>query len=490
MPSGCQHCVLKHFKKSKLYMMESTVHPFTRLLYILRAEKSEISSIYVYAGLIGLIQLSLPLGVQSIISFVLAGKLSSSLVVLISFLVVAVLIAGVMQLKQLKIIERIQQKIFVNNSYAFADRIPRLDPIKVDAYYLPELVNRFFDTITLQKGIAKLLLDLPISIIQIVLGLIILSFYHPFFIAFAIFLLLLLWLILYGTARHGLNTSLEESVAKYRLVAWFEEVARMMTAFKFSNAHRLHMKEADRKTLSYLHFRTRHFSVLLMQFRSLIAFRVVITAAILIVGVVLLLNQQINIGQFVATEIIILMLLNSIEKIIINLDSIYDVMTATEKIAKLTDKPTEIYGSYRSLPAGPFSVEARNLAFSYVSGRQAVSDTNFNIRPGQVIVLSGAGGGGKSTLLRLLSGMYPEHTGALLINGVPICNYDLDLLRNRIGAMFVNDNIFHGSLWENLTMGRGEIDAPYLTWLCDQTGLKNYSSNLSAGFDTILDPHL
>lgn len=137
-----------------------------------------------FAILSGLIQLSLPVGVQAIIGFVLGGTLSASLAVLITVLVAGVLLAGIMQINQMKIIEKIQQRIFVKYAYAFADRIPKLDLKEIDSYYLPELVNRFFDTVSLQKGISKLLLDLPMAMIQILFGLILLPFYHPFFIFF------------------------------------------------------------------------------------------------------------------------------------------------------------------------------------------------------------------------------------------------------------------------------------------------------------------
>ena len=75
-------------------------------------------------------------------------------------------------------------------------KIPHLNIEKLDNYYLPELVNRFFDTITLQKGIEKILLEIPAAaFIQILFGIILLSLYHPVFIAFGIVLVVLLYVI-------------------------------------------------------------------------------------------------------------------------------------------------------------------------------------------------------------------------------------------------------------------------------------------------------
>jgi len=422
--------------------MDFNTTPAARIWNLVSLEKKDITAIYFYAILNGLIQLSLPLGIQSIIGFVLGGTMSASLVLLISLMVTGVLLVGLLQIGQMKIIEKIQQKIFVRYSFAFADRIPKLDLKKVDSYYLPELVNRFFDTISLQKSISKLLLDLPTAMIQILFGLILLSFYHPAFILFGAILLLVLWLILNRTGNKGLQSSLAESTYKYAVAGWFEEMARVVKSFKFSAGSTLHIRKADEKTTNYLKARTKHFLILLLQYKTLVAFKVAITAAMLIVGVILLLNQQINIGQFVAAEIIIITVINSVEKIIINLDSVYDVLTAVEKISKLTDKPIEASGTYQLQQPGGISITAEKLRFGY-DDRSVINGLSFNIPAGKKITITGAAGSGKSTLLKLLTGIYTDFTGSLLLNNVPFANYDLSSLRKRTGIFFLHENIFH-----------------------------------------------
>lgn len=466
-------------------MVQST-GPVTRLWKLVQEEKSEISAIYFFAILSGLIQLTIPVGIQAIIGFVLGGTLSASLTILIIVLVLAVLFTGIIQINQMKVIEKIQQRIFVRYSFAFADRIPRLDLKKVDGFYLPELVNRFFDTISLQKGFAKLLLDLPTAVIQIFFGLLLLSFYHPFFIFFGLLIIMLLWLILRTTGNKGLQSSLAESSYKYGLVGWLEELARMVKSFKFSNAG-LHLVKADEKTSNYLTARTSHFKVLEFQYKILVAFKVLITAAMLVGGVLLLLNQQINIGQFVAAEIIILTIITSIERIITNLDSVYDIMTAVEKIGKLTDKPVESGGKYLLESSMPPAIEAEGLGFSYES-RQILRDLNFKIQPGERVCIMGRAGSGKSTLLKLLSGIYRDFDGKLLFNKIPVGNYDLASLRERTGILFQQENVFHGTLWENLTMGKPVPDRSYIHYLCEKAGLHPFLSSHPDGYDAELDP--
>ena len=331
--------------------MPKTATPLSKILNLVKLERKEITAVYFYAILNGLIQLSLPLGVQAIIGFVMGASMRASLIVLIALVVTGVLIAGILQINQMKIIEKIQQKLFVRYSFAFATHIPKLDLKKNDKFYLPELVNRFFDIPILQKSLSKILLDIPTASIQIVFGLALLAFYHPAFIFFGIFLITLLWLIIRYSGNRGLQTSLDESTYKYKVAGWLEESARVIKSIKLAKSNDLHLQKTDEEVTGYLHARNSHFKILLLQYHVLVLFKTVITAAMLIVGTILLVNQQLNIGQFIAAEIIILLVLNSVEKLIMNLGTVYDTLTSIEKISSLTDKPAEENGSVQLAPA-------------------------------------------------------------------------------------------------------------------------------------------
>ncbi|MBL7741453.1 MAG: ATP-binding cassette domain-containing protein [Chitinophagaceae bacterium] len=469
--------------------MTNHVNPVARILNLVSLERKEISAIYFYAILSGLIQLSLPLGVQAIIGFVLGGSMTISLVLLITLVVAGVLCTGLLQIGQMQVIEKVEQKIFVHYSFDFARRIPQFDLKKTDAYYLPELVNRFFEIPSLQKGLSKLMLDIPAATIQILFGLLLLSFYHPAFILFGLVLVLILWLILYYTGNKGLQTSLAESSYKYQVAAWLEELARLIKSFKFSKGSSINLQKTDEKVSGYLDARNKHFNILRFQFGILVAFKVLITAAMLIVGAILLVNQQLNIGQFIAAEIIIITVIASVEKLIGNLDSVYDVMTSVEKIAKLTDKPIEPDGSYiLSDEQHGFAIEAKALSFGYNNQKKIIDNLSFSIQPGEKVYVTGREGSGKSTLLKLMSGSYNDFEGALLINDVPIGNYDLSSLRARTGIFLSQQDIFHGTLLENISMGNKEIDMQQVIRLFKVVGLSDFFAAQKEGFDTWLDP--
>lgn len=469
--------------------MPSVKSPVARILDLVKLERKEISAVYFYAILNGLIQLSLPLGVQAIVGFVLGGSMRASLVILISLVVAGVLAAGMMQVNQMKIIEKIQQKIFVRYAFAFAEHIPRLDLKKTDAIYLPELVNRFFDIPVLQKSLSKILLEIPTASIQILFGLILLSFYHPAFILFGLVLILLLWLILRYTGSSGLQTSLDESMYKYRVAGWLEEMARVIKSIKLAKSNSLHLKKTDEAVIGYLDARNSHFKILLFQYNVLVVFKTVITAAMLIVGTLLLVDQQLNIGQFIAGEIVILLVLNSVEKLIINLGSVYDTLTSVEKIAKLTDKPAEQSGTIQ-LPVAEkgLALEMKEVSFSYNDEKDILQNVSLQIKSGEKVCISGKDSSGKSTLLRLMAGAYTDFKGAILLDEVPLGNYDLSSLRSQTGVLLSQQDIFHGTLWENISLGNPSVSLESVIHCSTKAGLNDFIASLKNGYDTILDP--
>ena len=469
--------------------MSTPASPVSRILNLVKLERKEITAVYFYAILNGLIQLSLPLGVQAIIGFVLGASMRATLIVLIILIVLGVLAAGIMQVNQMKIIEKIQQKIFVRYSFAFAKHIPRLDLKKIDTIYLPELVNRFFDIPVLQKSLSKILLDIPTASIQILFGLILLSFYHPAFILFSFILIILLWLIIRYTGSRGLQTSIDESNYKYKVAEWLEETARVIKSIKLAKTNDLHLKKTDEQVTEYLDARNSHFRILLFQYNVLVLFKTVITAAMLIVGTILLVNQQLNIGQFIAAEIIILLVLNSVEKLITNLGSVYDTLTSVEKLSNLTDKPVEENGTAKlSAISKGVQVEMKNLSFSYTDETDILNNISLKINPGEKVCITGKDSSGKSTLLRLMASAYTDFKGAFLLDDVPVGNYDLDSVRSQLGVLMNEQDIFHGTLKENISLGNEHISMETIINIAGKVGLNEFIATLKNGFDTLLDP--
>jgi ABC-type bacteriocin/lantibiotic exporter with double-glycine peptidase domain len=298
-------------------MAETLKHsPIWRFKRLLALEKEDISQVYIYAFFNGIVNLSLPLGVQAIVNLIQGGQITTSWYVLVCLVIVGVALTGFLQLLQLRIVENISQKIFSNASFEFALRIPKIKYQAFRDYYGPDLANRFFDTLTIQKGLPKILIDFSLGIFQVIVGLVVLSLYHPFFIIFSVLLLIVVYLIIAATGPRGLRTSIEESSSKYKIAFWLEEIARSKLSFKLASDNKLSLIKTDENVNNYLRSREKHFGIIISQSVYLIIFKVLVAAGLLITGSILVFNEQMNIGQFVAAEIIIILIIASVEKII------------------------------------------------------------------------------------------------------------------------------------------------------------------------------
>ncbi len=464
--------------------------PVQRLLRLLGQFRREIRYIILYAVVAGLINLSLPLGIQAIIGQIAGGGISASWGVLVLFVIVGALLVGILRLMQLSIMESLQRRIFASSAVEFAVRIPRLNLELLRKEHLPELVNRFFDTLTLQKGLPKILMEGSTAVLQIVFSLLLLSFYHSTFVLFSILLLGILFGLFSWTGPRGIQTSLKESKYKYKLAFWLEEVGRVAPTFKLAGENRFPLLRADALTVDYLDAREKHWRILVAQFVSSIAFRVLVLGGFLILGSLLVIDNQLNIGQFVASEILVLFVIESVEKLILLHETGYDVLTAIEKIGQVSDLPIERDDGVRFEEYSanqPLSVELRNLSYQYDDGDVPVlKNLNLLIKSGEHVAITGYSGAGKSTLMQVLSVGKRDFTGSLLFNGLPKRNLHLRSLREHIGDLSSQEEIFKGTIRENIDLGNEHTSLQRVLQVAEDVGLNEFIRDLPKGLDTEL----
>ncbi|MCB0483417.1 MAG: ATP-binding cassette domain-containing protein [Flavobacteriales bacterium] len=463
--------------------------PLKRFISMLRPDRRDIIYLLFYAVIAGAINLSLPLGIQAIIGFLMAGTMSVSWVVLSIVVILGVAFAGVLQILQLFITESLQQKIFTRSAQEFAMRITRFKTESIQKYYPPDLVNRFFDTLTVQKGLPKILLEMSAAVLQIIFGLILLSLYHPFFILLGSILLILLGLIFRLTWEQALLTSLKESGFKYKVAHWLEEVARVFSTFKLAGNAQLPITNTDKLVTGYLHFRNKHFKVLVFQFSFILLFKITVVASLLIIGSLLVINKEINLGQFVASEIVIVLLLTSVEKLILSMETLYDVLTGVEKIGQVTDIPIEEENNTTSLLSknkGGLSVKIRRMNFHTRGERKALDDIFLQINTDEKVCIVGANASGKSVLLQIISGLYNETNGEISYDGIPSVNINRNELRVCIGDVLENEEIFSGTVIDNISLGRPGIDLSTIARTCELVCLSPFIETLPEGYNTLL----
>jgi ABC-type bacteriocin/lantibiotic exporter with double-glycine peptidase domain len=434
--------------------IKEVMSPWQRFVGLLKLEKKAVRQVLYYAIFSGLVALTLPLGIQAIINLIQGAQVSTSWIVLVVLVTLGVSFVGVLQLMQMRIIETIQQRIFTRASFEFTYRFPKIKMQELRHYYPPELANRFFDTLNIQKGLAKILVDVPAAVLQILFALILLSFYHPFFIAFGILLLLLIYIVFRFTAQKGMETSLSESKHKYKVAHWIQEVARVVVSFKLSGKTSLALNKNDDLVDEYLEARENHFNVLVLQFIQMIGFKVLVTGGLLLIGGLLVLNQEMNIGQFVAAEIIILLVIASVEKLILGLEPFYDVLTSLEKMGQVVDKELESQDGSKPDFSDAFELQLDKVEYQVPDREQQIlNNISLKIQPKSRVLIKGESGSGKSTLLRLMSGIIEPTRGQVFINESNLNTINLNYYRSHLGLSLADESPFEGTIRENIAFG-------------------------------------
>jgi len=466
--------------------------PLKRLYGLLALDSKDISYIYLYAIFSGIITLSLPLGIQAIIGLIAGGTMSNSLYILVGIVTLGTAVTGILKIMQIVVAETLQRRIFVRSAFEFGFRLPQIRLESVQNAHPPELVNRFFDTLTIQKALPKLLMDFSTAALNIVFGLILIALYHASFAFFGLFLLAILGLIFWVTTTSGIQTSLKESKYKYAVAHWLEEIARANTTFKLSNGDRFSMQKTDGLVSNYLVARKAHFRILITQAVSMVGLKTIITAGLLLLGSLLVVQNQINIGQFVAAEIVVLLVIAAVEKLILSMETVYDMLTALEKIGAVMDIPLDRQGGvpFKEIDTGKgIAVELNNIRFKFKEDeKDTIRDVSMNIEPNEKICIAGYNRAGKSTLVRLLTGFYHGYEGNITFNRIPVNNLNIRDLHNRIGEFSSDLDIFEGSILENIKLGYPEISLPAIIEVAKKIGIDRFIQQLPGGYDTQLLP--
>ena len=462
--------------------------PVKRLIRLLSEEKRDILYVFVYAAFIGIVSLTLPLGIQATVELVSGGVVFSSIYLLIGLVLLGILASGGLQIMQITLVEYLQRRIFTKAALEFTFRIPRMKIESLSNLHAPELVNRFFDVLTIQKGLPKLLGDLTSGIIQILFGLVLLSFYHPFFVFFGLALILTLVLIFRLTGPKGLQSSIHESKYKYKVVYWLEEIARTLNSFKISGNTSLPVKKTEYNVNNYLINRKVHFKVLVNQYLYIVLFKAVITGGLLIIGTSLVINREITLGQFVAAEVIIILILNSVEKIITYMDVVYDMLTAVDKISQVTDLPLEKVGGIDlnedDLDKG-FSIRLKDLSYTYPGAEKpAIHNINTGFACGEKVCIVGGNESGKTTLTNTISGINQGYKGALTINEYSLRDLDLTNLRDKLAKNVSAEDIFEGTILDNIVVGKPQVSTKDAVEAMTVVGLADKVNMLPKGYGT------
>jgi len=458
----------------------------SRLFELLKEERRDFSVVIAYAAIVGVLSLIVPLSASAIVNSVVLGVFTNQLVWLCIIAAIGLLIIGVFDVMKQYVVDVLQRRIFVRTAFEIAHRLPKMKQSSLENEYPPELINRFFDVLTIQKTIGKFLLDGVGATLTMGIGLFLLAIYHPFFILFNFSLLAFIPVLIFVLGRGGLVSSIKESKKKYALASWLEEIGRCQTSFKLFSTPEYIYERVDGIAVEYVKARHAHFMVLARQIAGSVFFRALAIVGVLGIGGSLVIQGQLSIGQLVAAELIIVAMLSSIEKLVSQFAEHYDLLTAIDKLSYLIDKPLEKEGglAFERKPVPP-DIRITNLSFKYPDGPEVFKGLSLFIKSGSRVSLVGESGAGKTTLASLLVGIYPPDKGLIEFDNYDITHLNLRDVRQAVGVVMAENEIFEGTIAENILMGR-HFSQEQLDWALKTAQIYDAIRALPDRLDTML----
>lgn len=460
--------------------VEGHVTPFGRLKALLQPEASDIFTVCVYALIVGLLTLATPIAVEALVNTVAFGRFLQPVIVLALLLFMFLAFSAAIRAVQTVVVEIVQRRLFARVAGDLAYRLPRVRIDELDGNYAPELVNRFFDVVTVQKVSAQLLLDGLGLVLSAIVGMAVLAFYHPWLAGLDLFLILMISFVVLVLGRGAVNSSVKESKRKYVMAAWLEDIARCPVAFRTDGGSEFALERADRMIHDYLAARKKHFRILMRQILFALALQALASTALLAIGGWLVVDKQLTLGQLVAAELIVAVVVGSVAKLGKHMESFYDLLAAVDKLGHLFDLDVERPdGALSGTASGPATVELTGVSCT----SRNLEAFDWQIEPGELVAVVGNAGSGKSRLCDIMYGLRSPDAGHLTIDGCDPRDLRPDVLRRRV-ALARDVEFFEGTIAENVHLERPSASARDVSAVLERLGVLDEFLALPDGLGT------
>ena len=460
--------------------------PLARLWMMLESERPDMRIVFVFALFVGVLALATPLAIETLVSTVAFGRSLQPIVVLAVILFAFLAFSAIVQAVEKYVVEVIQQRLFVRIAGDLAYRLPRVRRDALDGQFAPELANRFFDVVTVQKVVASLLVEALDLVMVTVAGMIVLALFHPLLLGLQLTLMALILFTLFVLGRGGIASSIKESKIKYTMAAWLEGLARCSNTLKYEGSSEFAVEHADRIARKYLTVRQVHFRVLFRQIIFSLGLYAVASAVLFGVGGLLVIQGQLSLGQLVAAELIAAIILGSVTKLGKHLEGFYDLMASVDKLGVLFDLPLERQDGLLSLPGnGGVALNLRDVGYRFSEGQAVLENVNLTVKSGASVGICGPPGCGKTTLAELLFGLRQATPGNIELDGVDCDDLRPDVLRRHV-ALAGPIEVIDGTIAENVHLDRTEVNSTVVHESLRQVDLLDSVFLLPNGLETQL----
>lgn len=478
-----------YYRKDKIYKPfgnDENEYPkyFKYLKSILFEDRSFLVVIAFFSLSISMLSVAVPISVQYLIGSVSYTALLQPILVLGTILAILLSFFGIISILQFIVTELFRQRFMARIVAEITLRLVYSDYKETEKSNLSELVNRFFDISSIQKSVPKFCIKTISFLMQMLVGLTLVAFYHPFLLIFSIIISGLFYLIHKIYFQRGCVTAFFESRSKYDLAGWLEDISHNIPIFKSETGKNYAKFKSDILTSRYIRERKRHFKNILSQTILLLLLYIGASSILLILGGWLVLQEQLTIGQLVASELILSAILYGIANFNHDLENIYDIVSSCEKLTHFFNIPLDKNRVGVKLNAKIAKISLMDVGYKY-----AESEFKFNLEfnENQKYLITSNSLIEEKVLIKLMSAFLTPQSGHIKYNEKNLSSLDLYDLRSKI-IMVDSRPLLEGTVREYITFNDNRILQEDIDLIASEIGFDKIMKNHGDNYDMRIIP--
>lgn len=469
--------------QSPSYGSQISLAKFFRIFFdILKPEANFYWLAAVYGVGISLLSLATPISVQMLINTIANTALTAPLVMLSLTLFGLLVISSLLYALRVHLME-----IFARRFYArMVAEISLIAVYAQNPFFNDDkrgsLFNRFFDVVYVQTAVPILVIGGFTTLLQIAVGFVLVSLYHPYFLGFTLIMIALIWVIWLTWGSRALRTGIDLSHAKHATATWLETLGSSNGFFKSQRRIDYALDKTDDFTGGYIVQRKRHFRHLFSQTIAFLLMYAAASAALLGLGGWLVIQNQLTLGQLVAAELVLSAAFLGVAQLGSYLGYFYDLFAAVEEISQFYDVEQE-------QPKGddPFNGPDHTIVMKGVRGRARHQEAQFDLEiPSGAMIMAAASHHGVQRLFTdLLKLHVVPQNGIAMLGGIDIKAIEPHHLRSNIHVLD-RPTMVEMTIREYLGLSCPDTAQQRMLGALETVGLADTVSTLEQGLDTPL----
>jgi len=438
-----------------------------RLSLFLKLEKKILALIVSYALAIGVFSLIIPLTVQELVNTFAFAIQPIMIVTLAGIMAIALVFMGAFRVLQARAVEILVQRLYARIALGLTQQLPRFR----DVDFSPKYANYFMEAELLPRSLVAVLVDIVNVIIGGVIGMGILVMYHPYFMIFNVVLIGGFGTIITLLGRGGLTITMTVSQRNYDTMNWLQDIANNLLHFKATVSTPLLLKKTDELVQHYVAARKIRSDILSgTQYKGSVIWQALGHSGLIATAGWLLAVGQITLGQFVASEVIVGTLLLNLDTVAKRMYYLYYAFTSLHELDTLFSLPKDEEQGKLAVPMPDPTVHGvrltcKDISFAYPNSPPLFQNFNLEVAPGEKVAIFSQTSTGKTTLARVLAGLYTPTSGIIRYNGVDLRDLDMNSVNACRGLILDSRlTLFESTLEENITLARPVVQYDDIRW--------------------------